>query len=119
MTKVGKLVTFRSGAELATKRCRKLNCTVPVGATQSPETFGGRSSSDCAASGTATVGSGERSRKLRSRVTCGPRVGARVRRTRRRPLASACGEVRDTIAPGALAGQLAGRIGPGPRLLGG
>src|SRR3954465_12547026 len=69
MTKVGKLVTFRAGAELATKRCRKLNCTVPVGAIHSPEMLGGRSSSDCAASGTAAVSGAERRRKPRHRDT--------------------------------------------------
>lgn len=68
----GKPVTFRSGASLRIKRWRKLNCTVPEGATQSPETLGDRSSSDWAASGTG-ASQEQMMRRLRNRVTRGLR----------------------------------------------
>jgi hypothetical protein len=46
---VGELLTFRVGDAPTLKRCRKLNCTVPVGPTQPPDRFGVRSSTDCPA----------------------------------------------------------------------
>src|SRR3954471_554404 len=65
---VGKLVIFRSGSSLRTKRCRKLNWIVPGGDTHPPETLGGRSSRDWAQSGPPAAVA--QSNRARSRVTC-------------------------------------------------
>src|SRR6188768_2572676 len=65
---VGKLVIFRSGSLLATKRLRKLNWIVPAGATHPPEILGGRSSRDWARSGPPAAVA--QSNRPRSRVTC-------------------------------------------------
>src|SRR4029079_18924276 len=66
--KVGKLVIFRSGSPLLTKRWRKLNWMVPVGDTHPPEILGGRSSRDWARSGPPAAVA--QSNIARSRVTC-------------------------------------------------
>jgi hypothetical protein len=48
MRKVGIAVTFRSGAELLAKRCRKLKWSTPASPTHPDERLGVRSSTVCA-----------------------------------------------------------------------